>query len=115
MSETSLVIAKSSRQGVPLSARETIARVRHAVVRIETDIGSGSGFIIAPNGLILTNNHVVRDARVITIFLEDGTRYFGTIQGRDMVRDLAIVSINAGDLPSLKLGDLGQVDLGTET
>ena len=84
------------------------------MVRIQTDLGAGSGFIIGSDGLVLTNNHVIRDAETITIFLEDGTRYIGKVQGRDLLRDLAVVNIEASNLPKLQMGDVSRVSLGSE-
>ena len=113
VTEASVIIPDASTlkaktvQGVTVGARE-------AVVRIETDLGSGSGFIIDPDGLILTNSHVISDAEEITVYLEDGTSYSGDVQARDLVRDLAVVQIEAAGLPYLELGDLSQVGLGQQ-
>ncbi len=96
------------------TTREVTAAARKAVVRIKTDLTSGSGFIIDPSGLILTNNHVISGAEEITVYLEDGTSYTGTVQARDLVRDLAIVKIEATDLPFLEMGDLSQGELGQQ-
>ncbi len=62
----------------------------------------------------MTNNHVVVDAETITVFFEDGTRYTATVQGRDLVRDLAVVKIEAIDLPTAELGDVSSVSLGSD-
>ena len=77
-------------------------------------MGSGSGFIIEPNGLILTNNHVICDAEEITVYLHDGTEYTGTVEARDLVHDLALVKIRAIGLPCLELADNCQVSLGEQ-
>ena len=113
VSEESVVIPDASATQ-RLMAQEVTAKVRAGVVRIATDLGAGSGFFIDPDGLILTNNHVISDAETITIFLADGTRYTGTVRGRDLVRDLAVVKIDADDLPTLELGDVGQITLGSD-
>ncbi|HLC23505.1 MAG TPA: trypsin-like peptidase domain-containing protein, partial [Dehalococcoidia bacterium] len=105
VNEASLVIP-DSKALKPLTVQQITAQARKAVVRIETDLGKGSGFIIDPNGLILTANHVISDAKEINVFLDDGTKYTGTIKGRDLVRDIAIVEIKATGLSFLKLGDL---------
>jgi S1-C subfamily serine protease len=65
--------------------------------------GSGSGFIYAANGLILTNNHVVDSATAIKVILADGTAYDGTVVSSDGSRDLAIVKVQATGLPALPL------------
>ena len=98
----------------PMTVQEVTERTRASVVRIETDLGSGSGFVIDPNGLILTNNHVIVDADEITVTMEDGTSFNGRVLGRDMVRDLALIEIDAEHLPALELGDLSRVALASD-
>ena len=113
VSEASIVIPNASRLE-DLRAVEVTASAASAVVRIETDSGSGSGFVIDSNGLILTNNHVILDADEINVFLKDGTQFSGTVRGRDLIRDLAVVQIEANNLPLLEFTDLGRAGLGTE-
>ena len=110
VSEASVIIPNASALKA-MTPQEVTANVRAAVVRIETDLGSGSGFIIDPNGLVLTNNHVISDGGEITVFQEDGTGFTGIVLGRDLVRDLAVLRIEADVLPALELGDLSQVPL----
>jgi len=75
--------------------------------------GAGSGVIIDPSGVVLTNNHVVSGADVITIRLADGREFKGTDVKTDPQSDLAIVRIeNAGQLPSAKLGDSDDMMIG---
>ena len=64
--------------------------------------------------MILTNNHVITDAEEITIYLDDGTSHAGTVKARDLVRDLAVVTIAATELPYLELGDHSRVSLGQQ-
>ena len=110
----SSVIFPNASSLIPRSVREVTERARTAVVRIKTDLGSGSGFIIGSDGIILTNNHVIQDTQEIIVFLEDGTDYPGTILGRDMVRDLAKIKIESSELPFLAFGDLSNVSLGQQ-
>jgi serine protease Do len=74
----------------------------------------GSGFIINPQGLIVTNNHVVEGADKIRVRLAGGKEYHGTVKGRDPKTDLAIVQITnpPSDLPYLTLGDSDAVRVG---
>ncbi len=67
--------------------------------------GAGSGFIINQDGLIFTNEHVVRGADKIRVTLKDGRSFDGKVIGSDNTLDLAIVKINAHDLPTISLGD----------
>lgn len=66
--------------------------------------GSGSGVIYRADGIILTNNHVVGDADEILVTLNDKRKFKGTVLGRDPYTDLAIVKIDAKDLPAAKIG-----------
>ena len=113
VSENSVVVP-NSRSLPAMTVEDVTAEVRAAVVRIFTDRGSGSGFVIDPDGLILTNNHVISDAEDITVVLDDGSRFPGTVLGRDLIRDLAVVKIAASDLQALELGDLSQLGLGQQ-
>ena len=75
--------------------------------------GVGSGFIVDPKGYILTNYHVVSDSSRITVRLQNGEEYIGTVIGTDEETDLAVVKVNAGrDLPAVKLGDSNAVQVG---
>ncbi|MCI0859006.1 MAG: PD40 domain-containing protein [Chloroflexi bacterium] len=85
-----------------------------AVVRIETRDGSGSGFIIDPAGLILSQNHLIKEVGAVTVYLNDGTSYVGSVVGRDLLRDLAVIRIEAGGLPWLKLGDVTLAPVGSK-
>jgi len=74
--------------------------------------GLGSGVIISAEGYILTNNHVVGDADLIKISLSDKRAFTGKVIGKDPKTDLALVKINAGDLPSLPLANSDKVEIG---
>ena len=113
VTEASVIIPNTSTLKA-MTTQEVTEMARRTVVHIKTDLGSGSGSIIDPSGLILTNNHVISDAKEITVYLEDGTSYTGTVEARDLVRDLAIVKIKATGLPYLEMGDLSEVGLGQQ-
>jgi len=75
--------------------------------------GSGSGFIIRQDGVILTNNHVVEDAKEITVTLTDKQAYSAKVLGRDPKTDLAVLKIEPkGDLPVAKLGNSDDLAVG---
>ncbi len=75
--------------------------------------GSGSGFIIRQDGVILTNNHVVEDAKEITVTLTDKQEYPAKVLGRDPKTDLAVLKIEPkGTLPVAKLGDSENLQVG---
>jgi len=71
--------------------------------------GTGSGFIISPEGLILTNAHVVDDADEVTVTLKDGRTIQGEVLGQDEVTDVAVVAVATGNLPTVVLGDSDQI------
>jgi serine protease Do len=76
-------------------------------------IALGSGFIIDPAGLIVTNNHVVGEAGKVEIILQDNTKYPAQIVGRDPHTDLAVLKIKADKpLPYVAFGDSGAAQVG---
>ncbi len=76
------------------------------------EIGQGSGFIISPNGYILTNNHVVAGADKITVKLSDGRVFKAKVIGRDPLSDVAVIKIKAKHLPTIPLGDSDKLKVG---
>jgi serine protease Do len=86
-------------RGLPNSGREVTAL--------------GSGFIVDPSGLIVTNNHVVGNADKITVILQDNSRHPGKVIGRDEKTDLALLKIDAGNkLPFVGWGDSEKSKVG---
>jgi serine protease Do len=74
--------------------------------------GQGSGFIITPDGYILTNAHVVADAAELTVRLTDRREFKAKVVGADRRTDVAVVKIDASGLPTVKLGDPSQLKVG---
>ena len=74
--------------------------------------GLGSGFIISQNGYILTNNHVIQGADKITVKLHDGREFKARIIGTDPNTDVALIKIDANNLPVLPLGDSDKLEVG---
>jgi serine protease Do len=102
-----------------------IAEVRPSVVAIATESsgtslfgssftqqGAGSGWIIDKNGMIVTNNHVVEGATNITVTLEDGRTFPADAVHTDPIADLAVIKINAQNLPALQVGDSSKLYAG---
>ncbi len=75
-------------------------------------VGAGSGVIVDPSGLILTNRHVVGDGGSLTVYLEDGRSFKGKLEGVDTLTDLALLRIRATGLPAATLGDSSSVEVG---
>ncbi|MGH9407925.1 MAG: DegQ family serine endoprotease [Vicinamibacterales bacterium] len=74
--------------------------------------GVGSGVIVTQNGYILTNNHVVDGATTVQVDLPDNRQYTAKVIGRDSATDLAVVKIDAANLPTLPLGDSDAARVG---
>jgi serine protease Do len=74
--------------------------------------GLGSGVIIGTNGYILTNNHVVDGATDVKVYLHDGREFQGHIVGTDAKTDVAVLKIDANNLPAIPLGDSSKVQVG---
>lgn len=72
----------------------------------------GSGVIISKDGYILTNNHVVNNAKQITVTLEDREQYEATLVGSDPLTDLAVIKIKADDLPAVYFGNSDNLKVG---
>lgn len=74
--------------------------------------GQGSGFIISSDGLVLTNAHVVRDAKQVTVKLSDRREFSAQVLGSDPATDIAVLKLDAKGLPTVQLGDPKQVQVG---
>lgn len=106
---------------------EVAAKVKPTVVEITTEqtvngsyfeqyvqSGAGSGVVITADGYIITNNHVVSGATKITVRLTSGDEYEATLIGTDSQEDIAVIKIDATDLPAATLGDSSKLVVGDE-
>jgi len=95
-----------------------VSQLKPAVVHLEMRSADGkasaTGFLLSPDGMIATNNHVIRDEEQITAIFEDGSRHevLGWL-ARDESLDLAIVKIAGGPYPVLRLGSAAKLAQGT--
>ena len=78
----------------------------------QTSAGLGTGFIIRPDGVIVTNAHVVAGATNISVMLRDGTTYPAKTIGTDETNDLAVLKVDAKNLPVAPLGDSDNLLVG---
>ena len=74
--------------------------------------GTGSGFIIASDGRLITNAHVVNGAETVRVTLKDGTTYDGKVLGTDSFTDVAVIKIDATDLPTVRMGNADDLTPG---
>lgn len=104
-----------------------VALVKPSVVTIDTEVvtldffnrpftqkGAGSGWIIDENGIIVTNNHVIEGASTITVTMDDGSTYTVDADSiyTDRLNDIAILRIDAENLPTLNIGDSSKLRVG---
>ena len=81
--------------------------------RQKQEIGGGSGFIITADGYIVTNKHVALDQQAeYTVLMNDGAKYAAKVLARDPINDLAILKIDAKNLPTVELGDSANLKVG---
>lgn len=108
-----------------LDFAEVVARVKPSVVAINTEVigydifsrplkqeRAGSGWIIDKDGLIITNAHVVREATTITVTLDDGRTFAAKEVRTDPLTDLAVIKIDATNLPAATIGDSTKLRVG---
>ncbi|WP_313624384.1 DegQ family serine endoprotease [Achromobacter sp.] len=74
--------------------------------------GEGSGFIVSQDGVILTNAHVVQDAKEVTVKMTDRREYKAKVLGADPQTDVAVIKIEAKNLPVIKVGDVNKLQVG---
>jgi len=87
-------------------------QVSPAVVSISRSGGSGSGVVVRSDGIVLTNAHVVGNVRAVEVRLADGRRIAGQVLGRDPSIDIAVVRVDARDLPAAPVGDSDALEAG---
>lgn len=102
-----------------LSTADLVKLAEPSVVRIETNGGVGTGFVVDEGGYILTNNHVVqgsngRTASTIRVTMSDGAVIAATVVGVDARSDLAVIKVDRGGLKALKFADLDNVLIGQD-
>ena len=108
-----------------LSIMDIAAAGKPAVVAINTEVSmtdlfgntgkyqaAGSGFLITENGYIVTNNHVIAGASVITVVLDNGEIYDAKLVGADSQNDVAVIKISGKDFPTVYLGDSDDLVVG---
>jgi len=82
---------------------------RYGLVPVE---GKGSGLIIDPKGHVITNNHVIDGATRVQVHLKDGRTFLGEVVGSDASTDIAVIKVDADNLPAASLGDSEKLKVG---
>lgn len=98
------------------SVERVVERVLPAVVNVVADGGEGTGFIIREDGVIVTNYHVVEGASSVKVLTsdEEPRDFSARVIGGDVQADLAVLDVDAEDLPTVPLGDSDDLDLGQQ-
>ena len=97
------------------SLADLIERIQGSVVQIDVGGGSGSGFIISADGIVVTNEHVVSGERTVTVWLTNGRRYDGNVLEHNASADLAVVQIDSSDrFDDIAVGDPAKARVGDE-
>jgi len=90
-------------KAVPGKDHKSLAEAQKSVVTVQTTDGSGSGFIVSLDGLVITNYHVVKESAQVRVITHDGRQLTGQVVRRDAKRDVAAVTVNGLDIPPLKI------------
>ena len=100
----------------PFGGKEyAMPKIDHGAGNEKTQIGGGSGFIISKDGYILTSNHVVADTTAdYTVIVEPTKKFQAKVLARNPINDVAIIKVDAKDLPYLELSDSNKLELGEE-
>jgi len=108
-SQVTGAIEKLSESVVGIDSTKLTRDYRFGLVPVE---GQGSGVIIDPKGTIVTNHHVIDDASKVQVHLKDGRTLVGEVVGSDPATDIALIRVNAENLPSATLGDSESLKVG---
>ena len=102
-------------QPIPFDGRkDMLAALVKAVVTIQTERGHGSGFLIANDGYLLTNHHVVEKESMVKVKFEQGFTLDAQVVKTNPDFDLALLKVQASDLPALSIGNDAGLMLGEE-
>lgn len=96
-------------ESIALVSSTRLERRYYGIVPLE---GQGSGIIIDNKGLIITNNHVIDGANQVQVHLKDGRTFTGDVVGSDEATDVAVIRVDASDLPSAELGNSESLKVG---
>lgn len=98
----------------PVGTSSSLTAARSATVTVFAGGGHGSGFLISPDGYVLTNEHVVREARFVTVRLANGREVLGDVVRTDAARDVALLKLREQNLPAAALASNYQPPIGAD-
>ena len=110
--ESSAVIDTVKKVGPSVVSIITTANVYDFFGETTTQKGGGTGFIITSDGKILTNKHVIDGAKELNVVTREGKSYPAKVEATDTINDIAIISIDAKNLPVVDLGDSDSLEVG---
>ena len=103
---------QSAPSGADFTTEQIVQRAEASVVKIRSDEGWGTGFLITDTGVIATNHHVVEGTGSDEVIFADGRRVEGTVIYTDADKDIALVKVPGANLPHLPLADKSQIRVG---
>lgn len=92
----------------------TVQMIQDQFLHIHPMSGLGSGIVLSDHGYVVTNRHVVAEARRIVVTFQDGHKLLGAVRGMDRTTDLAVVKVDATGLPAALLGDSDALRVGQQ-
>lgn len=110
--ENNFVSSAVERTGPAVVRIDSTRTVRSRYYGRRVAQGTGSGFIIRSSGVILTNAHVIGGADTVKVTLKDGRSYTGRVLGQDSTTDVAVIKIQANNLPTVSVGNSDQLKPG---
>ena len=108
-SQVTEAVERLSESVVSIDSVRVTRDFRYGLVPIE---GKGSGLIIDRNGYVITNNHVIDESTRVQVHLKDGRTFLGEVIGSDASTDIAVIKVDANNLPAASLGDSEKLKVG---
>jgi S1-C subfamily serine protease len=117
---TSAIARPADIQGILERVQPSVVAIRTAALQLDSLFGAvpgegaGTGFVIDPNGVIVTNNHVVAGAQTIEVVFPDERKMTARVLGRDPATDIAVIRVDATGLAAATLGDSDKLVVGDD-
>ncbi len=107
------VVHISTTQRVQAPVEEFFRRFFEGPAPVPRRSALGTGFVVSPDGYVVTNNHVITQGEAILVRLPDQREFRARVAGSDRLTDIALLKIEAGGLPTIVFGDSDRVEVGT--